>query len=180
MVGCGLACPGGGSAGVSGCKFRGSGGGTVGARIRGARGLGPGGGVLGDPYHMGGGGGVATRNTGPYIYIYICHFASRNSLDGRRVVGESTPAVASRFSSGILLAEVVSKENGRVIGMGTRLCQNRENCHQHEQTRNHWLPNKNEPPRKKGSLKARDTHRVPHRVHLRPHYFLPPSKSPPK
>ena len=34
MVGCGLACPGGGGAGVSGCEFRGRGeGGTVGAKI---------------------------------------------------------------------------------------------------------------------------------------------------
>ena len=48
------------------------GGGTVGARIRGARGLGPGGGggLLGD-HTIWGGGGVATRNTGPYMYIYI-------------------------------------------------------------------------------------------------------------
>ena len=58
MVGCGLACPGGGGAGVSGCEFRGSGGGgTVGARIRGLGVSGQwGGGGLGDPYHMGGGG----------------------------------------------------------------------------------------------------------------------------
>ena len=39
MVGCGLACPGGGGAGVSGCRGASSGGrgwgGTVGARIRG-------------------------------------------------------------------------------------------------------------------------------------------------
>ena len=42
-----------------------SGGGTVGARIRGLGVSGRGRGVLGD--HT----GVATRNTGPYIYIYI-------------------------------------------------------------------------------------------------------------
>ena len=47
------------------------GGGTVGARIRGLGVSGPGGGgALGGPYHMGGG-GVATRNTGPYIHIII-------------------------------------------------------------------------------------------------------------
>ena len=52
-------------------RVQGVGGGTVGDRIRGLGVSGRGGGVLGDPYHMGGGGGVATRNTGPYIYIYI-------------------------------------------------------------------------------------------------------------
>ena len=58
MVGCGLACPGGGGAGVSGCEFRGLGWGwgTVGARIRGLGVSGRGGGVLGDPYHLGRGG----------------------------------------------------------------------------------------------------------------------------
>ena len=67
MVGCGLACPGG--AGVSGCEFRGSGWGwDRRCQDPGARGLGPGGGVLGDHTIWGGGGGVATRNTGPYIY----------------------------------------------------------------------------------------------------------------
>ena len=69
MVGCGLACPGGGVAGVSGCEFRGrGGGGTVGDRIRGlgVSGRGGGGGLGPIPYG-GGGGGVATRNTGPYI-----------------------------------------------------------------------------------------------------------------
>ena len=56
MVGCGLACPGGGGAGVSGCEFRGQdGGGTVGARMRGLGVSGRGGGP-GEPYHMGGGG----------------------------------------------------------------------------------------------------------------------------
>ena len=72
MVSCGLACPGGGGAGVSGCEFRGTGWGwDRRCQDPGARGLGPGGG-LGGPYHMGGGGGgVATRNTGPYIYIYM-------------------------------------------------------------------------------------------------------------
>ena len=65
MVGCGLACPGGGGAGVSGCELGGwGGGGTVGARIRG---LVSGGGGSWAIW----GGGVATRNTGPYIYIYI-------------------------------------------------------------------------------------------------------------
>ena len=76
MVGCGLACPGGGVAGVSGCEF-GGGGGTVGDRIRGlgVSGRGGAGGPIPDG---GGGGGVATRNTGPYIhidiyiYIYVC------------------------------------------------------------------------------------------------------------
>ena len=72
MVGCGLAWPGGGGAGVSGCEFRGSGWGwDRRCQDPGARGLGPGGGGgPGGPYHMGGGGGgVATRNTGPYIHI---------------------------------------------------------------------------------------------------------------
>ena len=41
-----------------------TGSGGSGSRARG------GGGVLGDPYHMGGG-GVATRNTGPYICICV-------------------------------------------------------------------------------------------------------------
>ena len=85
MVGCGLACLGGGGAGVSGCEFRGrGGGGTVGARIRGLRVSGRragGGGVLGDHTIWGGGGGVATRNTGPYIYtisryVYIYELVS--------------------------------------------------------------------------------------------------------
>ena len=71
MVGCGLACVGGGDAGVSGCEFRGSGWGwDRRCQDPGARGLGPGGGggSWGTiPY---GGGGVATRHTGPYIYIY--------------------------------------------------------------------------------------------------------------
>ena len=63
MVGCGLACPGSGGAGcrgvgVSGCEFRGSGWGWD-RRCQDprARGLGPGGGGPGGPYHMGGGGG---------------------------------------------------------------------------------------------------------------------------
>ena len=83
MVSCGLACPGCGGAGVSGCEFRGSGWGwDRRCQDPGARGLGPGGGgLLGDHiWGGGGGGGVATRNTGPYIciymyvyiYIYIC------------------------------------------------------------------------------------------------------------
>ena len=60
MVSCG--------AGVSGCEFRGSGWGwDRRCQDPGARGLGPGSwGTI--PY---GGGGVATRNTGPYIYIHI-------------------------------------------------------------------------------------------------------------
>ena len=68
MVGCGLACPGGGGGGASGWG-RGEGG-TVGARIRrlGVSGW-RGGGSWGT--HTIWGGGVATRNTGPYIYIYV-------------------------------------------------------------------------------------------------------------
>ena len=62
MVGCGLACPGGGGAGVSGCEFRGSGWGwDRRCQDPGARGL----------RGRGGGGGVATQNTVPYIYIYL-------------------------------------------------------------------------------------------------------------
>ena len=76
MVGCGLACPGGGVPGCQGASSGGrGGGGTVGARIRGLGVSGWGGGVPGRPIPYGGaGGGVATRNTGPYIYIYsiIC------------------------------------------------------------------------------------------------------------
>ena len=54
MVGCGLACSGGGGAG--GCEFRGSGWGWDGrCQDPGARGLGPGG-VLGDHTIWGGGG----------------------------------------------------------------------------------------------------------------------------
>ena len=53
MVGCGLACPGGGGRG-GGWDRR--------CQDPGARGLGP-----------GGGGGVATRNTGPYIGIFCSH-----------------------------------------------------------------------------------------------------------
>ena len=63
---------------MPGCRGASSGGrgggGTVGDRIRGLGVSGPwGGGVLGDPYHMGGGGGggVATRDTGPYICTYV-------------------------------------------------------------------------------------------------------------
>ena len=67
MVGCGLACPGGGGAGVSGCEFRGSGWGWD------RRCQDPGGGP-GRPIPYGG--GVATRNTGPYIYMYICTHSS--------------------------------------------------------------------------------------------------------
>ena len=64
MVGCGLACPGGGGAGVSGCDFfRGSGWGWDRARIRGLGVLGPGGGgSLGDLYHQGGRGGSNTEH----------------------------------------------------------------------------------------------------------------------
>ena len=60
MVGCGLACPGGGGAGVSGCEFRGGrgGGGTVVDRIRGLGVSGPrGGGSWGTHTIWGGGGG---------------------------------------------------------------------------------------------------------------------------
>ena len=65
MVGCGLPCPGGGRVGVSGCEFR-----VPGSGGSGARGLGPGGGVPQGPIPPvpSGGGGVATRNTGPYIH----------------------------------------------------------------------------------------------------------------
>ena len=73
MVSCGLACPGGGGAGVSGCEFRG-GGGTVGARIRGLGVSGPGGGLLGDHTIWGGGGGSNTEHGTIYIYICICCF----------------------------------------------------------------------------------------------------------
>ena len=72
MVGCGLACPclsWGGGAGVSGASSGGrGGGGTVGDRIRGLRVSGPGGGGGSWGTHtIWGAGGVATRNTGPYI-----------------------------------------------------------------------------------------------------------------
>ena len=64
--------------GVPGCRGASSGGrgggGTVGARIRGLGVLGRGGGGSWGTISYGGGGGVATRNTGPYIYIYICVF----------------------------------------------------------------------------------------------------------
>ena len=57
---------------MSGCEFRGSGWGwDRRCQDPGARGLGPGGGSSGDPYHMRGGGGGATRNTGPYIYSVL-------------------------------------------------------------------------------------------------------------
>ena len=48
----------------------------VGWEDPGARGLGPGGGggALGDHTIWGGGGGVATRNTGIYIYICVLFF----------------------------------------------------------------------------------------------------------
>ena len=63
MVGCGLACLGGGVAGVSGCEFRGSGRGwDRRCQDPGARGLGPGGGSWGT--HSIWGGGVA---------IYVCY-----------------------------------------------------------------------------------------------------------
>ena len=61
---------------MPGCRGASSGGrgggGTVGDRIRGLGVSGPrGGGGPGGPIPYGGGGGVATRDTGPYIYIYI-------------------------------------------------------------------------------------------------------------
>ena len=67
MVGCGLACPGGGGAGVSGCEFRGSGWGwDRRCQDPGARGLGPGGGgFLEDPYHLGGGGSNTEHGISP-------------------------------------------------------------------------------------------------------------------
>ena len=70
MVSCGLACHGGGGAGVSGREFRGSGWGwDRRCQDPGARGLGPGGGgALGGPYHMGGGGGSNTEHG----TIYTC------------------------------------------------------------------------------------------------------------
>ena len=69
MVGCGLACPGGGGAGVSGCEFRGSGWGwDRRCQDAGARGLGPG--VLGD-HTIWGGGGSNTEHGTIYIYIYM-------------------------------------------------------------------------------------------------------------
>ena len=69
MVGCGLACPGGWGAGVSGCEFRGSGWGwDRRCQDPAARGLGPGGGGgPGGPIPFGGGGGGGS-NTGPYIH----------------------------------------------------------------------------------------------------------------
>ena len=70
MVGCGLACPGGGGAGVLGCEFRGSGWGwDRRCQDPGARGLGPGGSWGTIPY--GGGGGSNTEHGTIYIYIYI-------------------------------------------------------------------------------------------------------------
>ena len=64
MVGCGLACFGGGGAAVSGWGW------DRRCQDPGARGLGPGleGGVWGT--HTIWGGGVATRNTGPYMCTY--------------------------------------------------------------------------------------------------------------
>ena len=59
MVGCGLACPGG--AGVSGCEFMGSGC----DRIRGSGSRAGVGGGLWKTHTIWGGGGVATRDTGP-------------------------------------------------------------------------------------------------------------------
>ena len=68
MVGCGLACPGGGGAGVSGCEFRGSGWGWD--RIRGlgvCRGW-RGGGVWGTHTIWGGGGSNTEHGT---IYVWV-------------------------------------------------------------------------------------------------------------
>ena len=78
MVSCGLACPGGGGAGVSGCEFRGSG---WGWDRRCQDPLRPG--NKGGPYHMGGGGGVATRNTGPYIHTHIHYLVAVGILHQR-------------------------------------------------------------------------------------------------
>ena len=61
MVGCGLACPGGGGAGVSSSGGRG-GGGTVGDRIRGL-GVSGGGGVWGTHTIWGGGGSNTEHGT---------------------------------------------------------------------------------------------------------------------
>ena len=69
MVGGGLACPGGGGAGVSGCEFRGSGWGWD-RRCQDprARGLGPGGSWGTIPYGGGGGGGSNTEHGTIYMY----------------------------------------------------------------------------------------------------------------
>ena len=76
MVGCGLACPGGGGAGCRGASSGGrGGGGTVGDRIRGLGVSGRGGGGGGswkNPYHMGGGGGSNTEHGTIYTYIHMC------------------------------------------------------------------------------------------------------------
>ena len=72
MVGCGLLCPGGGGAGVSGCKFRGSGWGwDRRCQDPGARGLGPGGSWGTHTIFGGGGGGSNAEHRTIYIYIYI-------------------------------------------------------------------------------------------------------------
>ena len=74
---------------MPGCRGASSGGrgggGSVGDRIRGlgVSGRGGGGKGLKDPYHMGGG-GVATRNTGPYIF----HMA----LPSKKPITQSFPA----------------------------------------------------------------------------------------
>ena len=73
MVSCGLACPGGGGAGVSGCEFRGSGWGwDRRCQDPGARGLGPGGGGSWGTIPYGGGRGSNTEHGTIYIYIYTC------------------------------------------------------------------------------------------------------------
>ena len=90
MVSCGLACPGGGGAGVSGCEFRGPGWGwDRRCQDPGARGLGPGGGggSWGTIPYWGGGGGVATRNTGPYIYIQVLW----GTMSGEKLSVSDTP-----------------------------------------------------------------------------------------
>ena len=90
MVSCGLACPGGGGAGVSGCEFRGSGWGwDRRCQDPGARGLGPGGGALGGPYHMGGGGGGGSNTEHGTIYT-DCKLA--NTFDLYPHLRRSTPA----------------------------------------------------------------------------------------
>ena len=74
MVSCGLACPGGGGAGVSGCEFRSGWGWDRRCQDPGARGLGPGG---GGPYHMGGGGSNTEHGT---IHIYIYMYTYKHML----------------------------------------------------------------------------------------------------
>ena len=73
MVGCGLACPGGGGAGVSGCEFRGSGWGwDRRCQDAGAWGLGRGGGGdPGRPVPSGGEGGSNTEHRTIYTHTHL-------------------------------------------------------------------------------------------------------------